>query len=107
MPGAWKYGLEKLARDFPFFGTLAANNEELVGAGRKPALDGKNIAKPQLVGVIDRRPGRKLRPLARMRSVSSGTYASLCGFSIDPAKESGAVSWRRRGLPEYDDSGGH
>ena len=66
MPGAGKYGLEKLLRDFPLGGTLAVKNKEIVGAGCKSALDGENIAKPQLVGFINARPCRKLRPFAGM-----------------------------------------
>src|SRR5208282_31825 len=63
VPGAGKYGLEKLTRDFPIVNLLAAQDEKIVGAGRESALDGKNISKPQLVGFINACPCRELRPL--------------------------------------------
>jgi hypothetical protein len=103
MPGAGKYGLEKLSRDFPIVNLLVSQYKKPIGAGRKSALDGKNIAKPQLVGLVNARPCRELRPLAGTAERFKWNLCLALRFLNRACKgKASVVSLRRRGLPEYD-----
>ena len=83
-------------------------DEETVGAGRKPAFDGEEIAEGRLARSLNRRRRRELRPFARAAQRIERHKASLFGLLDRTCKRKpDAVPWWRRRFAKHHNGGRH
>src|ERR1039458_10378540 len=97
-------GFEEPARYVPGLRLFVTQDKKTVRAGRKPALDDKEIAERRFIRAFEHRACGKLRPFVGMAKHVE-RHQSLGARALNRAGKgkAGAVSCRRRSLAEHHD----